>query len=237
MRAYIFIDAENHFIRSTAAAEDVIGSPKSAEALSKVEYNFGGDRFPTSFGTSRFLWNPKLQLFWDCQLLFRGHRLTKLGAKILRAVYCCSFAGGDEKAHEMAVKLREYEFDPIVVRESKALSNRRAGTLKQEGLIEKAKGCDIAIAARMVADAAADLYDCCFLFTSDADFLPAVKAVRRMGKIVCVFGYKAGLSERSPYLHVPDLFVDIGPVLRGAWNSHGKQIKDELDVLGDGAPN
>ncbi len=65
--------------------------------------------------------------------------------------------------------------------------------------MEKPKGCDIALATRMVADAAAGLYDCCLLFTSDADFLPAIEAVRGMGKIVWVFGLASALPDLSPY--------------------------------------
>jgi hypothetical protein len=34
MRAYVFVDAENHFLRSEAAAEDIVGSSRAAEAFS-----------------------------------------------------------------------------------------------------------------------------------------------------------------------------------------------------------
>ena len=237
MHAYIFVDAENHFIRSTAAAEDVIGSPKAAEALSKAKTRITTiSGFPHSIDGDRSGWNPELQLFWDCQLLSRGGILASLDAHVSRAVYSCSCTGDDNKAHEMRVQLRQYEFEPIVVREPKNLKSQRGSTLKQHGLIEKAKGCDITIATRMVADAAADLYGCCFLFTSDADFLPAIEAVRRMGKIVWVFGYGSALPKRSPYLYVPDRFVDLGASLKEAWHNNLRQIKESLQALGESGP-
>jgi len=36
MRAYVFIDAENHFLRSMKAAERVLGTPRAAEAIAKA---------------------------------------------------------------------------------------------------------------------------------------------------------------------------------------------------------
>ena len=133
----------------------------------------------------------------------------------------------------MRVQLRKYGFEPIVIREPKDQKKRRDSTLKQHCLIEKPKGCDIALATRLVADAAADLYDCCFLFTSDADFIPAVEAVRRMGKVVWVFGYKQALAERSLYLFVPDRFVDLGKKLKTDWQNNVNPIKAALESLGE----
>lgn len=157
MCAYVFVDAENHFIRSSAAAEDVIGSPKAAQALSVAKirvHEIVG--FPNHIQGERFGWNPDLQLFWDCEQFSRSGILTSLGANLSRIVYSCSCTGDDDKAHEMRVKLRKYDFEPIVIREPNNLKAHRHGTLKQQGLIEKAKGCDIAIATRLVADTASD---------------------------------------------------------------------------------
>ena len=108
MRAYVFVDAENHFIRSMAAAEDVIGSPRAAEALSKAKPHTSTlIGFPHTIDGNRFGWNHKLQLFWDCQILSRSGFLAQLGVQIIsRAIYSCSCTGDDDKAHEMCVKLR-----------------------------------------------------------------------------------------------------------------------------------
>ena len=90
------------------------------------------------------------------------------------------------------------------------LARQRENVLKVEQVIEKAKGVDIALAARMIEDAFHDNYDACYLFSSDIDFLPIIEAVRRMGKQVYVCGSVDGLGEQSKFLHVPDAFVDIG---------------------------
>jgi uncharacterized LabA/DUF88 family protein len=237
MKAYLFVDAENHFLRATAVAAEIIGSPKAAPAMARAKTRVDGIiGFPEHIDNERFGWNPELQLFWDCEVLSARRLMTELGASVARAIYACSCTGDDDKAHEMRVQLRNYGFEPIVVREPKNLRQQREATRKQYGLIEKPKGCDIAIATRMVADAAAELYECCFLFTSDADFLPDIEAVRRMGKIVWVFGFASVLSERSPYLYVPDRFVDLSCHLRTAWHNHHNEIKAALESLGESGP-
>lgn len=234
MKAYLFVDAENHFLRATTAATKIIGSSNAARAMSQAKMRVRAIRgFPDEINGERFGWNPDLQLFWDCELLSNGGLLTDLGARVARAIYACSCTGDDDKAHEMRVQLRNYGFEPIVVRELKNLRQKRVSTREQYGLIEKPKGCDIAIATRMVADAAANLYECCFLFTSDADFLPAIEAVRRMGKIVWVFGFASALPDRSPYLYVPDRFIDLHSHLEYAWRSNKDQITEALGLLGE----
>jgi uncharacterized LabA/DUF88 family protein len=127
-------------------------------------------------------------------------------------------------------------FEPIVIDEPKQLRSQREASREKLALIEKPKGCDIAIATRMVADAAAGLYDACFLFTSDADFLPAVEAVRRMGKVVGVFGVESALGKNSAYLHVPDFFFDLEDHLRHVWHNGYGQIKRTLESMGETGP-
>ncbi len=241
MNAYLFIDAENHFLRSVAAAEDIVGSPNAAQALSMTETrSYSITAYPELQGKQRFRWNPDLQLFWDYELLALSGIRIALADYVSRSVYACSCTGDDNKAHQMRVEVRECGFEPIVIRERKQLKAQRAGALKQHGLMEKAKGCDIALATRMVADAAAELYDHCLLFTSDADFLPAVEAVRRMGKIVWVFGYRAALPKRSEYLYVPDRFIDLGEFIKQVWQNNSGEIGNALGQLGEtgsDAPN
>jgi hypothetical protein len=122
MKAYVFVDAENHFLRATAVAEEIIGSPKAARAMAKAKTRVHGVRgFPDHIDGERFVWDPELQLFWDCEVLSRNRLMEDLGASVARAVYACSCTGDDDKAHEMRVQLRNYGFEPIVVRELKTL--------------------------------------------------------------------------------------------------------------------
>jgi hypothetical protein len=107
MKTYLFVDAENHFLRATAVAEEIIGSPKAVQAMSKAKTRVSMIRgFPDQIDAERFGWNPELQLFWDCELLSHGGLLTDLGAIIARAIYACSCTGDNTKAHEMRVQLR-----------------------------------------------------------------------------------------------------------------------------------
>src|SRR5947209_2292626 len=105
---------------------------------------------------------------------------------------------------------RENEFEPQVIQEPKALRDQRANLRSQHQLIEKAKRVDIGMTVRVLEDAYLNAYRGCLLFTSDVDFLPVIEAVRRIGKLVFVAGYREGLAERSPLEYVPDRFIDLG---------------------------
>lgn len=238
MRAYVFVDAENHFLRSIAAAREVIGFDSAARALALAELEVPGvGGFPDRIEGKRFAWNPELQLFWDCEVLsMGGASFPQTCLSINRATYVCSCTGGHEKAHEARVALRGFGFDPAVIQEPKDLRDQRDNVRDTLGLIEKPKGCDIALATRMVADAAADLYDWCLLFTSDADFIPAIEAIRAMGKVVYVFGFKRALGKKSGYLHVPDNFIDLERSLKTVWHNKHAQICGALKALGEKGP-
>ena len=131
-----------------------------------------------------------------------------------RVFYFTSAVGDEQRMHDIQVELRAFDLEPCLVRELKMLANQRQNKLNNEYLIEKPKGVDIALAVHMVEDACIDLYETCHLYTSDVDFLPAIEMVKHRGKRVWVHGYKDGLSERSPLLHVPDGFDDLIKTLR-----------------------
>ena len=107
-------------------------------------------------------------------------------------------------------KIREAGFEPQVIPELKDLAKQRENALKANGLIIKAKGVDIGLAVRMLEDAYHNNYERCVLLTSDIDYLPVIEAVRRMGKHVYVLGYGEGIAKDSPFLYLPERFVDIG---------------------------
>jgi len=116
--------------------------------------------------------------------------------------------------HELMVTLRDFGLEPSIVHERSDLKAQRQNVLNTQQLIEKPKGVDIALAVRMLEDAYHQAFDVCHLYTSDVDFLPVIHAIRARGKQVCVHGYKNGLSQRSPLLHVPDQFIDLEEMLR-----------------------
>ncbi len=80
--------------------------------------------------------------------------------------------------------------------------------------MEKAKGVDIGLSVRVLEDAYHNIYDSCYLFTSDIDFLPVIRVLQRLGKKVIVFGYIDGLGNRSELEYVPDAFIDLSDHMR-----------------------
>jgi uncharacterized LabA/DUF88 family protein len=133
---------------------------------------------------------------------------------ISRAVYVTSMVGNEDKLHEARAYIRETSFEPIVIPEEKDNEAQRAARLKDDKLLIKAKGVDIALACRVMEDAQRDLFDDCFLFTSDADYLPLIEAVRRMGKNAWVLGYEKDFTKRNPgFNYVPDRYFDLEKTL------------------------
>jgi uncharacterized protein (TIGR00288 family) len=93
--------------------------------------------------------------------------------------------------------------------------------MSNAGVVEKAKGVDIGLSVRVIEDAYHNIFDTCYLFTSDIDFLPVVAAIQRIGKKVIVFGYMDGLGTRSKLEYVPDGFVDLSSHMSGTYKVRG----------------
>jgi uncharacterized protein (TIGR00288 family) len=89
----------------------------------------------------------------------------------------------------------------------------------KDALLIKPKGVDIALAVRMLEDATYNNFDRCILVTSDIDYLPAINAVRRMGKQVSVLGFQEGIANDSPFMYVVEGFVDLELVMRDRYLS------------------
>src|SRR5262249_55230097 len=90
------------------------------------------------------------------------------------------------------------------------------------GVIERAKGVDVGLSVRILEDAYANTFQDCLLLTSDVDFLPVVRAVRRMGKQVVVLGYREGSTHRSPLEFEPEGFYDLGEIVRREYQLKAK---------------
>jgi uncharacterized protein (TIGR00288 family) len=159
---------------------------------------------------------PRAKFFWDTRYAHLPPPLFR-ARSIHSAVYFTAYSGDDEGYHKICVSIREQRFDPQVIKEASELSKRRKNQQFNHGLVEKAKGVDIGLSVRVLEDAYRDIYDWCYLFTSDIDFLPVIRAIQRMGKKVIVFGYKDGLGTRSELEYVPDVFVDLSDHMRKAY--------------------
>lgn len=187
---YVYVDGESHYIRNEDKAKKLDGFT----TLSKVQ------RVGNSQGQDVKI-RDDCHFFWDSAYL---HTLIPD-----RKVYFTAFTGNDNVFQEAHVYLRSQQFEPFIIKEDKGMRDRRRSKLVDSGVIEKPKGADIGLAVRMIEDAVMDNYEVVGLFTSDADYLPVIKAVRRMGKYVIVYGFKENLG--NPELeYVPDEFIDLG---------------------------
>lgn len=193
-RTFFYIDGESHYIRSEKAWQSLHGSYARLDCM----------KFVDEPDNRHILVNAEAKVFWT--------RRMHAGAK--RATYFTSVAGDDQQEFQIGVILRDFGLEPFVIRERRQLATQRQNSLLQDCVIEKAKGVDIALAVRMVEDAARDHFDVCHLYTSDIDFLPVVEAVKARGKQVYVHGYRCGLARQSPFYVVPDQFTDLTEVLR-----------------------
>lgn len=98
----------------------------------------------------------------------------------------------------------DFSFEPQVVHEVKDVQKQREKQLVQNGILIKPKGVDIALAVHMIEHA--PNYDNVIMATSDADYLPVIHAVRRMGKNVYVLGFENGIAKDSDFFHVVERF-------------------------------
>jgi uncharacterized LabA/DUF88 family protein len=202
---YVYVDGESHFIRSERCWQRIHGDQAQLELIDSPP-NVGSSCYPEE--GSRIRIERRVKFFWDIYFV-AGIMEQARHPTVARAIYFTSMTGGDDLIHEARVAIRRHGFEPQVIPELKTLADQRANLLNSEGVMEKAKGVDIGLAVRMLEDAYMNNYQECLLFTSDVDFLPAIQAVRRMGKRVFVWGYREGLSKRSKLEYEPDAFVDL----------------------------
>jgi uncharacterized LabA/DUF88 family protein len=192
-RIFVYVDGESHFIRSEKEWKAIHGDVAD---LGMLHHGCIDDRM--------VLHIPEAKVFWT----------QRMHPGVDRITYFTSASGDEGELHGLNVRLRDFGLDPYIVHERSDLKNRRRNTLNQHGVIEKAKGVDIALAVRLLDDARHLAFQECHIYTSDVDFLPAIKSVRSQGRRVVVHGYKNGLSQHSELLHVPDRFIDLGERLR-----------------------
>jgi uncharacterized LabA/DUF88 family protein len=212
MRVYVYVDGESHFVRSAALWQKLYGDGAELSQIISPDPGIGSCAYPDTEKPYPRI-EARAKFFWDTRYSqwapspFHGHSVDG-------AVYFTTYSGDDDGYHGVCVYIRGQRFDPQVTKEPSDLSKRRKNQQAQQGLVEKAKGVDIGLSIRMLEDAYRDIYDWCYLFTSDIDFLPVIRAVQRIGKKVVVFGYKDGLSARSELEYVPDAFVDLSDYMR-----------------------
>lgn len=204
--AYLYVDGESHYIMAEKVLKKVHGERATLD---------GVVRNPNLPASDQGFWHDRdSKFFWD------NHATSAANISfqhVDRAMYFTAFTGRPENLHNARVTIREAGFEPQVLPELKDLSKQRANRFVTDGVVIKPKGLDIALGVRMLEDAFYGNFQVCLLFTSDIDYLPAIHAVRRMGKTVLVFGFYDAIARDSPFLFVPEKFIDLGSYMQKAY--------------------
>ena len=134
--------------------------------------------------------------------------LKTLEPRPIRAYYYTSLTGDDVALQGTRRSLWEIGFQARVFKKP-----------KQSG---KGKGVDIALATDFLSNAFLNNYDAVWLFAGDADYIPLINEVKRIGKIVFVCFFSGKESGLSPRLKLAsDYFIDIGRVFFQRWYELG----------------
>lgn len=126
----------------------------------------------------------------------------------IRAHYFTTYTGNDEKASKLKAALRKIELAPHIFKKDKQ-SNKQ-------------KGLDITLATELLSNAFMKNFDVVVLIAGDADYLPLIEQVKRLGRSVIVSFFDKPEAKHSP-IH-PDLklaadgFCDITRGFLKGWN-------------------
>jgi uncharacterized LabA/DUF88 family protein len=146
---------------------------------------------------AEFVWLPKKGAL---ERIYRSAHDLEMMA--VRAHYYTSVCGDDVAVADVRQRLWSLGFTPLVIKKAK----------KQR----KAKGVDIALTKDLLSHAFMGNYDVAVLIAGDADYVPVVEEVKRLGKRVIVSffeGSSLGLELRL----AGDEFYDISSAFATAW--------------------
>lgn len=211
MSYYLYVDGESHYYGVKSCWKRL----HAGCDIDTIRRNGLNDTSrPKIHNEAHFIWHDWFVMYYEQHLvepIYKPHLI----ALAKRRIYVTSMMGDSDKTHEASKYIKDAGFEPLVIVEDKHSRSSREGALATDGLLMKPKGVDIALAVRVMEDATRDLFDTCLLAVSDADYMPLIKAVRRMGKEVHVFGFRADFTKRQPeFDYVPDACYDLERVLK-----------------------
>jgi uncharacterized LabA/DUF88 family protein len=122
----------------------------------------------------------------------------------VRAHYYTSVQGDQRKTDGVRSSLWSLGFEPRVFRKPKG---------------KPSKGVDISLATDMLRHAQQDHYDGAFLIAGDADFVPLVEEIKRLGKIVTV-GFFRGPGLGPELRLAADHFADLTQWFGQSWRDY-----------------
>lgn len=93
-----------------------------------------------------------------------------------------------------------------------------AEVFKKTNKQQKAKGVDIALTKDLLSNAFLDNYDVAVVLSGDADYLPVIQEVRRLGKLVCVMAIVGGGAKIQPsFRRGADFFIPLDDIIMKFW--------------------
>jgi NYN domain len=141
---------------------------------------------------------------------------TRPAAELRRAYYYTSDTADEPEWTQTRLAIRELGFEP-------RLFKRRQG---------RSKAVDVALASDVLTFGAAGHYEAAIIVAGDADYVPLVEAVKRLGLHVGVAFVTQGLSDELQI--AADEYVDLTQPLCQAWQTYINERTQRGDRPGPG---
>lgn len=153
-----------------------------------------------------FIWLPDVPATKSIHTA--GDSRLQLQDHAVRSYYYTSICGDADAITKVREQLFSLGFHPEVY--------------KRKSKRERAKGVDIALAKDLLANAYLDNYDAAVLFSADADYIPIIQEVKRLGKNVFVvtIDNKGVNGVSDDLLLESDAHFTCGPILKQHWREH-----------------
>jgi uncharacterized LabA/DUF88 family protein len=188
LRWMLFVDGENFAIRAKAFA--------AARSIDLVE----GENYQRDV----FVWLPGVACNRPLTNNNPQAAVPEVRKTAVRAYYYTSCAGDHDKLRNVEQSLWNLGFTPRVFKKP------CKGT--------KSKGVDIAMTTDVLSHAYQDHYDVAVLLSGDADYVPVVNQLKRIGKIVLCLSFDNSSFSNELKL-ASDRSISIDPLFEEKWGS------------------
>jgi len=136
-----------------------------------------------------FIWLPGVDPVTQVFMLRFPHSLHipfQLENRSMRSYYYTALRASQDAVDEVRQSLRKLSFEPRIFKKSE----------------DRSKGVDISLATDVLSHAFRDNFDLAVLIAGDADYVPLVEELKRLGRIVCVYFFRDDVGGFSPDLQV-----------------------------------
>ena len=155
-----------------------------------------------------------------CAQAIAAQMATTAGLDVVRTHYFGSIATNFDVVDQDAVQRRSEFFDSLrrhhryeVYRyETDYRGHRVRRTPGEEGFVPQEKAVDVGLATALLEMAAVSAYDIAIVVCGDRDFVPALQAVRRLGKRVAIVSARGSCSREFSDPNDPMRVRDFDPL-------------------------